>query len=191
MMKRIIDLIWRLAPGVQTEWLQCPTTDDALDALKRNRSDIIITQLEPHSHDYVEYLHWYDDYRLVTGVNDSHEPLRKGDTKRYLAYIHAGQAFLQTHSVHQKLPAHKTFMGDVSAIIELVTAGGCCSILPSSILPLQDDKIRAAPLEPPCSRRIAVIAPSSSLLSGAARTTIECLKKCHLQPFFHTSSNSE
>jgi DNA-binding transcriptional LysR family regulator len=190
LMKRMIDLIWRVAPGVQTEWLQCPTGDDALDALKRNRADIIIAPLETHSHDFVEYLHWFDDYRLVTGINDAPESMKRGDASRYLAYTHAGQAFLQTHSINQTLPAHKTVMGDVSAIIELVTAGGCCSILPSSILPLQEHKLRSVPLEPPCSRRIAVIAHSSSLLSGAARTTIECLKKCHLQPFFYTTAAS-
>lgn len=77
LMKRIIDLIWRVAPGVQTEWLQCSTIDDALDALKRNRSDIIIAQLEPHSHDYVEYLHWFDDYQLVTGINDMPEAIKR------------------------------------------------------------------------------------------------------------------
>ncbi|PYZ48359.1 hypothetical protein DNK66_21855 [Klebsiella aerogenes] len=189
LMKRIIDLIWRVAPGVQTEWLQCSTIDDALDALKRNRSDIIIAQLEPHSHDYVEYLHWFDDYQLVTGINDMPEAIKKGDTGRYLAYTHAGQSLLQTHSINQTLPAHTTFMSDVSAIIELVTAGGCCSILPSSVLPLQERKLRSTPLKPPCSRRIAVIAHSSSLLSGATRTTIECLKKCHLQPFFYTTNS--
>ena len=124
LMKRIIDLIWRLAPGVQTAWSQCSTGEDALYALKRNRADIVIAPLETHSHDYVEYLHCFDNYRLVTTRPEVPEKQKKVDATCYLAYTHAGQEFLQTHPVHQTLHSHKTFMSDVSAIIELVTSGG-------------------------------------------------------------------
>jgi DNA-binding transcriptional LysR family regulator len=153
----------------------------SLDNLKRDVADIVImpgTVLDEH---YLEHLHWADTYMLVTakhasGIQPTFTQL--AETVRYVAWRHAGVEALhhQLHCAQVRL-SHRGELSCVDTLLDLVRKGHCMSIMPRTLLPLNDGSFDCIPLPVTVARRISVIARPVSLMSNAANAVLDALRQ--------------
>jgi DNA-binding transcriptional LysR family regulator len=153
----------------------------SLDNAQRDVADILImpsTVLDDH---HLEHLHWADTYMLVTarhllGIQPTFTQL--AETVRYVAWRHAGVEALhhQLHGAQVRL-SHRGELSCVETLLDLVKKGHCMSILPRTLLPLNDGSFYCMPLPVTVERRISVIARPASLMSNAANAVLDALRQ--------------
>ncbi len=168
-------------PQVSLSAVHGSEQNPSLDYLKRDVADIVImpsTILDDH---YLEHLHWFDTYVLVTakhppGVQPTFAQL--AETVRYVAWRHAGVEALHTQLNNAQVRlSHRGELSCVETLLDLVKKGQCMSILPRTLLPLNDGSFDCLPLPVTVERRISVIARPVSLMSNAANAVMDALRQ--------------
>ncbi|WP_265256881.1 LysR family transcriptional regulator substrate-binding protein [Verminephrobacter aporrectodeae] len=151
------------------------------ELLRADAADIALTS-EAEAERWVEHHRWTDTYRLVVTSQEERTTASVAQAlgaDPYLAFPHSGDHLLRAHLQGLGIDVRVAARIDhIDVLLSLVTQGGGCAIVPTSMLPAQLGGLRALHRLPTVLRRISLLARPRSLQSAAVRQIVDALATC-------------